>query len=79
MNMTRQFKMSAPLADFVIMVARICYRKGGVPGVNEYADKIGLTYSTCEECNLDTPTADTKDRDYCIVCGLEKVYNKTLF
>lgn len=79
MNMTRKNKMSPDLAEFVLMVARICYRKDGITGVNEYGDKIGLSYSSCEECNTDTPTVDTKNDDFCAVCAHKKIYTKELF
>jgi hypothetical protein len=44
----------------------------GIHKVYDYANKIGLKYHNCKECDAETPTISDVKNDTCALCGSKK-------
>lgn len=46
--------------------------KESISKVYDYCNKIGLDYSNCKPCEVETPTIKTHSTKECAICGKSK-------
>lgn len=59
------------LADLTREICENLYKEG-IHKVYDYANKIGLLYHTCKECDAETPTISDQHESTCALCGGRK-------